>query len=102
MIEAAYVLLFVLIPLTIVVAVLLTKEVVMSEVQVAVDEVTAVLVKAKGEIVAEIAALEEAVKAGVTPDLTALKAVAESLDAIVPDVVVEEPVVEDEVTSEEV
>lgn len=68
---------------------------IVSEVQVVVDEITAVLVKAKGEIVAEIASLEEALKAGVTPDLTALKAVADSLDAIVPDeVVVEEPVEE--------
>lgn len=69
----------------------------MSELQSAVDEVTAVLVKARGEILSEIAALEAAVVAGEAPDLTALKAVADSLDAIVPDEVVEEPVAEDEV-----
>ena len=90
MVEASYVLLFVLNPLTIMAAVLLMKEVVMSEVQSAVDEIVGVLVKAHGEIVSEIAKLEESLRAGVTPDLTALKAVADSLDAIVPDAVEED------------
>lgn len=70
----------------------------MSEVQAAVDAITAVLVKARGEILGEIASLESAVSAGEAVDLSGLRAVADSLDAIVPDeVVVEEPVAEDEV-----
>lgn len=95
MLEASLVLVFVLNPLTIVAAVLIVKEVFMADVQSAVDEITAVLVKARGEIVAEIAKLEDALNAGVTPDLSALKAVAESLDAIVEDEVVEEVPVEE-------
>ena len=73
----------------------------MSEVQSAIDAVTAQLVKAKGEILAQVAALELMVAAGAAPDLTGLKAVAQSLDAIVPDVAVEEVPVE-EVPVEEV
>lgn len=61
----------------------------MSDVQAAVDEVTAVLVKAKAEIVGELARLEAAVAAGEAPDLSGLKSVAEALDAVVPDEVVE-------------
>ena len=66
----------------------------MSDVQAAVDEITAQLGKVREEVVSEIAKLEESLKAGVTPDLTALKAAADALEAIVPDAVVEEPVEE--------
>lgn len=66
----------------------------MSAVQEAVDAITAQLAKVQGEVVGEIAKLEEAIAAGVAPDLTALKAAADALDAIVPDAVVEEPVAE--------
>lgn len=68
----------------------------MSEVQSAVDAIAAQLVKVKEEVVGEIGKLEAAVAAGVTPDLSALKAAADALDAIVPDVeaLVEEPVAE--------
>ena len=61
------------------------KEVVMSEVQNAVDAVVAQLGKAKEEIVAEIAGLEAAVAAGEVPDLTSLKAAAQALDDVVVD-----------------
>lgn len=88
----AYVLLFILNPLTILFAVLITKGVFMSAVQEAVDAIVAQLAKVQGEVVGEIAKLEEAIAAGVAPDLTALKAAADALDAIVPDAVVEEPV----------
>lgn len=98
MLEATYVLLFVVNPLTVLFAVLLTKGVVMSDFQSAVDEITAVLVKARGEILAEIDSLEVALNSGVAPDLSALRAVADSLDAIVPDAVVE--VVEEAAPSE--
>lgn len=90
---ASYVLLFVLNPLTILLTVLITKGVFMSAVQEAVDAITAQLGKVKDEVVGEIGKLEAALAAGVTPDLTALKAAADALDAIVPDVV-EDPVAE--------
>lgn len=80
-----FVLLFILNPLTILFAVLITKGVVMSAVQDSVDAIVAQLAKVQGEVVGEIAKLEEALAAGVTPDLSALKAAADALDAIVPD-----------------
>lgn len=42
-------------------------------------------VKARNEVVAEIARLEAAVANGETPDFTALKAAVQSVDDIVPD-----------------
>lgn len=99
MLESSFVLLFVLNPLTILAAVLLTKGVVMSDVQAVVDAITAQLGKVREEVVGEIAKLEAALQAGVTPDLAGLKAAADALDAIVPDA---EEVVEDEVPVEEV
>lgn len=70
----------------------------MGAVQDAVDAVVAQLSKATDEIVAEIAALEAQVAAGETPDLAGLKAAAQALDDINPDVVAEpapEPAVEE-------
>ena len=70
----------------------------MSEVQDAIDAIATQLVKAKDEIVSQIAGLEMQIGSGVTPDLTALKAAAQALDDIVPDApvetVAEDPVVE--------
>jgi hypothetical protein len=57
----------------------------MSETQDAVDAVSAQLGKAKDEIVAKIDDLQAQVDAGETPDLTALRAAAQSLDDVVPD-----------------
>lgn len=114
---AVYTLLFVLNPLTILLAVVLSRRVVqgemMSEVQVLVDSITAQLVKVRDEVVGEISKLEESLAAGVAPDLSALKAAADALDAIVPDAVVEveeaavevveaEVVVEDDVVVDDV
>ena len=99
-IDAAFVLLFIINPLTIVAVGLLAKELFMSDVQDAVDAITAQLVKVQAEVVKEIAKLEEAVNAGIVPDLTGLKAAADALDSIVPDEVVAPPV--DEVPAEEV
>ena len=82
---ATYTLLFILNPLTILLAVIITKGAIMSDIQNAVDEITAVLVKARNEIVGAIAALETQVAQGQTPDLTEIRAIAESLDAIVAD-----------------
>jgi hypothetical protein len=65
---------------------------IMSEAQDAVDAVVAQLGKAKDEILTEVANLEAQVAAGQAPDLTALKAAAQSLDDINPDPVVEPPV----------
>jgi hypothetical protein len=64
----------------------------MSEVQDAVDAIVVQLGKAKDEILAEIANLEAQIAAGEAPDLTALKAAAQSLDDVVPDAPVEPPV----------
>lgn len=75
---------------------------IVSEVQDAVDAVVAQLVKAKAEVVGQIASLEEAVAAGGPVDLSGLKAAAQALDDVVADVVVEEPVVVEEVPAEEV
>ena len=86
------VLLIILNPLTILAAVIILKGAIMSDIQNAVDEITAVLVKARTEIVAALADLEVAAANGQTPDLTALRAVADSLEAIVDD---EEPAVEE-------
>lgn len=69
----------------------------MSEVQSVVDGITAQLVKVREEVVAEIAKLEEALAAGVAPDLSGLKAAADALDAVVPDAVVEPEVPAEEV-----
>lgn len=66
----------------------------MGAAQDAVDAVSVQLGKAKAEIVSKIADLETQVANGETPDLTALKAAAQSLDDVVPDPVVEEPPVE--------
>lgn len=57
----------------------------MSEAQDAVDAVATQLGKAKDEILSKIADLETQVAAGEAPDLTALKAAAQSLDDVVPD-----------------
>lgn len=59
---------------------------IVSEIQDAVDAVTAQLGHAKDEIVSEIAKLEAAVVAGDPVDLTALKAAAQALDDVVVDV----------------
>jgi predicted RNA polymerase sigma factor len=67
------------------------KEAIVSEVQDAVDAITAQISKGTGEVVAEIAALEAQVAAGVAPDFTALKAAAQALDDLNPDPVVEPP-----------
>lgn len=56
------------------------KDAIMTATQDAVDALTAQLGKAKDEILAEVAALEAQVAAGEAPDLTALKAVVQSLD----------------------
>lgn len=56
------------------------KDAIMSASQDAVDAVVAQLTKARDEIVAEVANLEAQVAAGQAPDLTALKAIAQSLD----------------------
>lgn len=63
----------------------LIKEVVVGAVQDAVDAVVAQLDKAKGEILSEIAKLEEQVANGEVPNLDALKAAAQSLDDVVAD-----------------
>lgn len=90
MIEAAYVLLFVLNPLTIAIAIVLSKRItqggIVSEVQAAVDAVTAQLLRAKDEITAQISKLESDLLAGRQPDLTALRAAAQALDDVAPDV----------------
>lgn len=88
--------LLILNPLTLAFAAVVLKGVVMSDLQVALDAVVAQLAHAKDEIVAEIGKLEAAVSAGETPDLTALKAVAQSLDDIVPDVAPADPAPVDE------
>lgn len=62
----------------------------MGAVQDAVDQITAQLDKAKGEVVKAIADLEAAVAAGETPNLDALKAAAQALDDVVPDAPVNE------------
>lgn len=90
MLVAAYVLNFVMLPVTIVFGILLSNSLtlggVMSEIQAAVDAVVDQLSKAKGEIVSEIAKLEAAVVAGEPVDLTALKDAAQALDDVVVDV----------------
>lgn len=61
------------------------KEIIMSEAQDVVDQITAQLDKVGGEITSKIADLEAQVAAGEAPDFTALKAAAQKLDDIVPD-----------------
>ena len=73
----------------------------MSDVQVAVDAITAQLGKVREEVVSEISKLEAALAAGVAPDLSALKAAADALDAVVPDAGVVEEVPAEEVAAEE-
>lgn len=94
MLEAAFALLFVINPLTLMAAILITKEVFMSEVQSAVDAVVAQLGKAKDEIVSKIADVEAQLEAASVPaevvDLSALKAAAQALDDVVADAPVEE------------
>ena len=94
MLEAAFPLLFVINPLTLMAAILITKEVFMSEVQSAVDAVVAQLGKAKDEIVSKIADVEAQLEAASVPaevvDLSALKAAAQALDDVVADAPVEE------------
>ena len=92
MLEATYFFLFVINPLmTLSLAILLlTKGFGMSEVQAAVDAVTAQLGRAKDEILGEIAKLEAAVASGEKPDLSGLIAAAQSLDDVVADAVVAE------------
>ena len=63
------------------------KGTIMSAAQDAVDQITLQLGKAKDEIIAKVADLETQIEAGETPDLTALKAAAQALDDVVPDVV---------------
>lgn len=67
----------------------LVKEFLMGAVQDAVDAVVAQINKAQAEILAQIAALEAREP---SVDLTALKAAAQALDDINPDVVEEPPV----------
>ena len=67
------------------------KEIIVGATQDAVDQIVAQLAKAQAEIVDRIADLEAQIAAGETPDLSALKAAAQSLDDVVVDVVVEEP-----------
>lgn len=57
----------------------------MSEVQDAVDALTAQVLKSRDEVLTEIASLEAQVANGVEPDFTALKAAVQSVDDIVPD-----------------
>jgi hypothetical protein len=71
--------------------------VVMSAAQDLVDSIAGQLGKAKDEIVGEIARLSAAVAAGESVDLSALQALAQGLDDIVPDAVAEVPVPVDEV-----
>ena len=59
---------------------------IMTEAQDAVDAVVSQLGKAKDEVLGKIADLEAQVAAGETPDFTALKAAAQALDDVVPDV----------------
>lgn len=66
----------------------------MSEVQDAVDAVTAQVSKGTAEVVAQVAALEAQAAAGVAPDLTALKAAAQALDDLNVDPAPVEPPVE--------
>jgi hypothetical protein len=63
----------------------------MSDVQAAVDAVTAQVAKGTAEVVAQVAALEAQVAAGEAPDLTALKAAAQALDDLNVDAPVDEP-----------
>jgi hypothetical protein len=63
--------------------------VVVSEVQDAVDAITAQVLKSREEVLARIAELEAAVAAGEVPDFTALKEAVQSVDDIVPDAPVE-------------
>lgn len=62
---------------------------IMGAIQDAVDQIAAQLAKSKAEVVATIADLEANIAAGETPDLTALKAAAQALDDLIPDVPVE-------------
>lgn len=66
----------------------------MGAVQDAVDQIVTQLAKAQAEIVDKIDELEASIAAGETPDLSALKAAAQALDDVVPDVVEEPPVEE--------
>lgn len=61
----------------------------MSDIQDAVDAVTAQVSKGTAEVVAQVAALEAQIAAGQAPDLTALKAAAQALDDLNADPVVE-------------
>lgn len=63
--------------------------VVVSEVQDAVDAITAQVLKSREEVLSRIAELEAAVAAGEVPDFTALKEAVQSVDDIVPDAPVE-------------
>ena len=63
--------------------------VVVSEVQDAVDAITAQVLKSREEALSRIAELEAAVAAGEVPDFTALKEAVQSVDDIVPDAPVE-------------
>lgn len=65
------------------------KGIIMGSLQDAVDAITAQLAKAQAEIIAKISDLEAVIAAGGTPDLTALKAAAQALDDVVPDVIPE-------------
>lgn len=67
----------------------------MGAVQDTVNQIADQLAKAKTEIVTKIADLEAQIAAGETPDLEPLKALAQSLDDVVPDAPVEEPPVEE-------
>jgi hypothetical protein len=63
------------------------------DVQNAVNAVVEQLVRAKGEILGEISALEAAVASGEVPDLSALREAAQALDDVVADAPVEAEVV---------
>lgn len=63
--------------------------VVVSEVQDAVDAITAQVLKSREEVLSRIAELEAAVASGEVPDFTALKEAVQSVDDIVPDAPVE-------------
>lgn len=65
----------------------------MSELQDAVDAVAAQVSKGTAEVVAQVAALEAQIAAGVAPDLTALKAAAQALDDLNVDPAPAEPTV---------
>jgi hypothetical protein len=61
------------------------KEIIVGAQQDAVNQITAQLDKAKGEIVGKIDDLQRQIDNGETPDLAPLRQVAQSLDDVVPD-----------------